>query len=168
MHTLRIHTGQIRFIFCHHRANALCKLSQWCASQASVECLVHPVKTKTGKTGQLMTTGLLTSTKYSHKVHSQKRSVISLCARLEMLHCSTRAFGAYRQLWPIVNRNNSREAENIVVWLRDHRHTASPNTSDRDRENTIISYRGAAVGTVAGDVGEGNSSVSAHCIDCHQ
>lgn len=50
--------------------------------------------------------------------------------------------------------------------LRDHRHTASPNTSDRDRENTIIAYRGAAVGTVAGDVGEGNSSVSTRRIDC--
>ena len=36
-------------------------------------------------------------------------------------------------------------------------HTASPNYGDGDRENTIISYRGASVGTVAGDVGEGNS-----------
>ena len=37
-------------------------------------------------------------------------------------------------------------------------HTASPNTGGRDRENTIIAYRGASVGTVAGDVGEGNSA----------
>ena len=36
-------------------------------------------------------------------------------------------------------------------------HTASPNYGDRDRENTIIAYRGAALGAPHVQSGEGNS-----------
>jgi hypothetical protein len=62
-----------------------------------------------------------------------------------------------RALTDVIGHKLVCKAGDVALFDTSIWHTASPNYGARDRENTIISYRGAAVGTSAGDVGEGNS-----------
>ena len=52
------------------------------------------------------------------------------------------------------------QAGDVALFDTSTWHTASPNYGSHDRENTIIAYRGAAIGAPPADAGEGGSGGS--------